>query len=458
MHPGLRLVRLALMLAACAAAHGETIHWTATLEFGPVKFRLALHLISGPDGHPSAMVDSIDQSAFDLQAVRLRVSGRELRFQVPRLRGRFTGTFSADGSAIEGVWTERRGALPVHFRRGSIRPQEPSPPFPYTSEEVVCRNGHLRLAGTLTVPRAGGPHPAVVLIAGSGPQDRNGSSSGHRPFLVWADFLTRRGFAVLRLDDRGVGGSTGSLLDSTDEDFAGDELAAVDLLKGRREIDPRRIGLLGHSEGAAVATLAGARSRDIAFLVLLAGSAIPGERVLYAQAERISRAMGIPEDVVKKNLEVQAKLFAIARTASGGAEARKRMRTILASETSQLDPASAAVVRGQAGGQIATAASRWFRFVLDYDPAPALGRVECPVLALYGSLDLQVPADLNEPAMEAALARNRYRRVVTIPGLNHLLQNAATGSPLEYAQIEETVAPQALEVVGGWLATIPGSR
>jgi uncharacterized protein len=444
-----------LLLFAAGAAWTQTGDWIANIDVGLTKLRLALHLAARADGSFTGALDSIDQDAFGLPLAGLRVRGHALEFEVPKMGGRFWGDAAEDGTAIAGQWRQRGGKMPIRFERGNIRPQEPSPPFPYQQENVLVRNGPIRLAGTLTLPRTAGPHPAVLLITGSGPQDRNETTSGHRPFLVWADFLTRRGFAVLRMDDRGVGGSSGKLLDSTDEEFADDALRAVAYLKTRQEIDPRRIGLVGHSEGGAVAPLAAARSSgksgDIAFLVLLAGPAIPGREVLAAQDERISRAMGLPEQVARRNREIQTQLFTAAQNERDPAAARKRMEAELAWALINLSPEEAALIRAQVGGQMKMATSRWFRFVWNYDPRPALRKVACPVLALYGDLDLQVPADLNAPAMEQALAGNPKHRVVTIPGVNHLFQNAVTGSPVEYARIEETVAASVLDIVADWL-------
>jgi pimeloyl-ACP methyl ester carboxylesterase len=446
-----KCIALAVLLAAANNGPAQTGDWTATADFGLVKLRLALHLQSRPDDSWSATADSIDQDAFGLTVSHLRHHGSDWAFEVPRLGGRFAGTISEDGSAMEGRWTQHGGSFPLRFERGNIRPQETAPPYPYAQEEVAYRNGRVRLAGTLTLPPGAGTHPAVLLITGSGPQDRNDTVSGHRPFLVWADFLTRHGFAVLRVDDRGVGGSTGKLLDSTDEDFAADALAGVEFLKRRAEVDPKRIGLMGHSEGAVVAPMAAVRGQGIAFLVLLAGPAVPGDRILEAQSRGVEKAMGIPDEVAGANRQIQTEVFAIARAEPDGAAARSRMKSLLASETARLSPEAAAVIRGQVGSQIRMASSRWFRFVLNYDPGPTLGRVTCPVLALYGSLDLQVPAALNAPEMERLLAGNANHQVTTLPDLNHMFQKATTGSPLEYSQIEETVAPEVLKLVGEWM-------
>jgi len=361
-------------------------------------------------------------------------------FEVPRLSGKFAGTMAGCVKRIAGEWTQRDGVLPLTFERGTLRPQEPRPPYSYDSEEVVIPSGVIRLAGTLTLPRLPGPHPAVVLISGSGPQDRDYAVSGHRPFLVWADYLTRHGFAVLRSDDRGVGGSGGKLLESTDEDFARDVLAQVDWLKRRQDINGTSVGLLGHSEGAAVASIAASRSRDVAFAVLLAGPALSGERILFAQAERVGRAMGVPATIADVHREALQKLVTMTRAGAS----RRDMQLALSRDIARLSNEQAAVLKGQLGGQVDVAASRWFRFLLDFDPRPTLERITCPVLALYGDLDVQVPADLNADPMKAALQSGR---VEVLAGLNHMFQNATTGSPLEYSAIEETVAPEALERV-----------
>ena len=442
------LIRVSLLTLVAVNAFAQAGDWVATVAFEPDKLHLALHVTP----HFTAMADSVDQDLFSLPVTRFKVQGRQISFAIPRLSGRFSGTFAEN--AIDGRWIQHQGGFPMRFERGNLRPQEPAPPYPYDEQKLVCHNGAIRLAGTLTSPRDAAPHPAVVLLTGSGPQDRNDTVSGHRPFLVWADYLTRRGFAVLRMDDRGVGGSSGKLLDSTDEDFAADALAAVDFLSRRRDIDPRRIGLLGHSEGAVVAAIAAARSMDIAFVVLLAGPALPGDQILAAQSERIARVMGIPDDVERKNREIQQQLFTIVRRDPPAPAARREMESLLSQSTASATPEQAAVIRGQIGSQISTAASRWFRFVLSYDPAVALAKLACPVLALYGSLDLQVPPELNVPAMKAALAGNQLDEIAVIPELNHMLQHAGTGSPVEYTQIEETVAPEVLKRVGDWMAAI----
>lgn len=333
------------------------------------------------------------------------------------------------------------------------RPQEPGKPYPYREEEVVYENkkAGVKLAGTLTVPSAGGTFPAVLLITGSGPQDRNATVAGHRPFLVLADYLTRRGIAVLRMDDRGVGGSTGSVMESTTADFAEDALLGVEYLKARKEVNPRQIGLIGHSEGGAVAPLAASRSTSVAFMVLMAAPGLLGEKLAHLQRGSIARASGIPEEKIARTRAVDQKMYAVLRSEKENAAAEKKLREIAGQAMSEAAGVriSGAVVEAQFKMML----SPWYRFFLAYDPAPALRKVKCPVLALTGERDLQVPPNENLPLIAKALAagRNSDFTIMKLPRLNHLFQSCQTGTYSEYPKIEETIAPIVLETIGDWI-------
>ncbi len=324
------------------------------------------------------------------------------------------------------------------------RPQEPKPPFPYRSEDVAIVNaaGKAVLAGTVTIPEGKGPFPAVVLISGSGLQNRDEELMGHKPFLVLADYLTRHGIAVLRYDDRGFGKSTGDAAAATSEDFAGDALAAWQVLRARPEIDPRRVGLLGHSEGGLIAPLLASRTPGVAFVVMLAGPGVTGEAVMLAQGVAILKANGAPDSAIATNTSLQRQVFAILREESDQARIVERLSAIPVPGPKE---ASAALVK--------QSSSPWLRFFVRYDPAPALAKLTCPVLALGGELDLQVLADQNLPAIEAALKRggNKDYTVLRLPGLNHLFQTCKTGTPAEYAKIEETMSPVALDMIATWI-------
>jgi fermentation-respiration switch protein FrsA (DUF1100 family) len=350
---------------------------------------------------------------------------------------------------------------------GQSRPQEPKPPYPYDEQEVVYQNKKdgLQLAGTLTLPRSKGPFPAVLLITGSGQQDRNETVFDHKPFLVLADHLTRLGIAALRVDDRGVGKSTGRFIEATSEDFATDALAGVEYLKTRKEIDPRRIGLIGHSEGGLIAPLVAARSTDIAFIVMMAGPGLTGEQILYRQTALVCKSAGMSDDLIAQTRAAQDRVFAILKQEKDNVVAEKRIleeadafrevaakaRADATDEHKKEISIIAAAIEGQAQSKLVV--SPWFRFFLTYDPRPTLMKVRCPVLAIIGEKDLQVPAEENLAAIRLALEAggNKDHTVLALPDLNHLFQTCRTGAISEYAQIEETISPAALDTISKWI-------
>lgn len=330
---------------------------------------------------------------------------------------------------------------------GQKRPQDPIKPYPYREEEISYESKEpgIKLAGSLTLPDSGGPFPAVLLISGSGAQNRNEEIMGHKPFLVLADHLTRQGVAVLRVDDRGIGGSSRGPSDVTSLDFAQDVIGGVSFLKSHEEINPGQIGLIGHSEGGIIAPMVAARSPDVAFIVLMAGTGVRGEDVLTRQAELLMRANGASEELIQANIKSQKILFDIMKSTPDNEEAEKQAREAL----SKINP----VIRDAAYAQMKSALSAWMRFFITYDPQTALEKVQCPVLALNGEKDLQVSARQNLPEIEKALhaGGNKDFKAVELPGLNHLFQACKTGSVAEYAQIEETLSPVALELISGWI-------
>ena len=327
------------------------------------------------------------------------------------------------------------------------RPQEPAPPCPYEEEEVRYENPSARgvaLAGTLTKPRSNKPVPAVLLITGAGPQDRNETISGHKPFLVLADYLTRRGIAVLRVDDRGTGQSTGDFDTATTQDFASDAEAGVRFLMTRSEIDQAHIGLIGHGEGAIVAAMTGAQMPKVAFMVLLAGTAVPGEAVPLEQTARAQTAAGLPEDEVQADFQLGRLFYTMVREGKSEAEMHEVLARVPQEYAPFLDPWKQRIPKLE---------SPWLRFFLSYDPRSALEKVECPVLALWGAKDMQVDPEQNAPAMKSALshAHNHDVKIKILPGLNYLFQKANTGLAWEYTTIPETISPNVLEMIGDWI-------
>ena len=318
---------------------------------------------------------------------------------------------------------------------------------PYISKDVTFRNSsaNVTLAGTLTIPKSTGRFPAVLLISGSGPNARNETVAGHRIFLAIADYLTRHGIAVLRYDKRGVGKSTGNYAAATTMSFASDALAGVEFLKTVKQVESKEIGLIGHSEGAEIAPIVADRSHDVAFLVMLGGPGVPGYKIILSQLALIDRASGVKKGSVDSALALESRLLDIVRTEKDSSRAAARLREILVKEDKQ----SAAT----ADAAVSELLSSWYREFLSYDPRPALEKVTCPVLGLWGSKDLQVPPAENMPAVRRALQKggNKHFKLVEMKGLNHLFQTAKTGSPLEYGMINEAISPKALSTMTNWI-------
>ena len=319
---------------------------------------------------------------------------------------------------------------------------------PYTEEEVEYDNPNapgVTLAGTLTIPRGEKASPAVLLISGAGPHTRDEESAGHKVFAVLADYLARKGLVVLRTDDRGISKSTGNFAAATTKDFASDAEAGVRFLMTRSEVDRKHIGLMGHGEGAIVAAMAAARMPEISYIVLLSGTAMPGEQVLLTQTARAETAAGLPEDQVAADYAIGRRLYAMVRMG----RSESAMQSELAGVPPQYEVSAAAWRK-----QIPKLQTPWLRFFLSYDPATALAEVKCPVLAVWGSKDVTVDPNANAEAMKAALskAHNHDVAIKVLPGLNYLLQKADTGLAYEYGEIKETISPTALTLIGDWFA------
>jgi pimeloyl-ACP methyl ester carboxylesterase len=443
-------------------------NWQGSLKVTAFELRLAFHVTPSKEAPDTltATFDSLDQGAKGLpvDSVALAEDGTA-RFTLKKLASSYEGKLSADGTQIDGEWTQRGAKMPLVMKRVDKvaevrRPQTPVKPYPYTEIALQVENkaGDVTLAGTLTVPegKGDGPFPAAVLISGSGAQDRDETILGHKPFLVLADELTRRGIAVLRVDDRGVGGSSGKTMSSTSEDFTGDILAEVAALKARPEIDPARIGLIGHSEGGLIAPMVAARSSDVAFIVLLAGPGLPGEQLLIQQGQLIRKAEQVGDRGEQVAHDAQLRALEIIKSEPDAKVAAEKIRAIIKEALAKMSDEE----RKEAGdltaaieAQVQLGTSPWLRFFLTYDPRPALEKVRCPVLALNGEKDVQVAPRENLGAIAAALKAGGNARVQTqeLPGLNHLFQTCQTGSLTEYSRIEETIAPSALKRIGDWV-------
>ena len=429
--------------------------WTGVLDVIGAKLHVVLRVKTGPDG-TTAVLDSPDQMANGLVVSTVHHDGDKAGFQLSALGASFEGTLSADGQTLVGQWTQVGKSFPLTLTRqaGGVapqkmnRPQTPAKPYPYREAEVTFDDAtaNVKLAGTLTLPPGKGPFPAVVLVAGSGPNTRDEPVFGHRPFLVLADHLTRAGIAVLRYDKRGTGASTGDYAKATTLDFAADAQAAATYLRTRPEIDRRRVGLIGHSEGGEIAPMVAVQDPATAFIVMMAGPGVDGAAILAEQARLIAKASGMDAAKIAESGALQRQLIDIVRTEKDPDVAKPKLELAI-----NQFAAAHAVPAGMIEGQATSINTAWFRFFFSYDPAPTLAKIRCPVLALNGSLDLQVPPDQNLPVVRKALAHNRRAEVIELPGLNHLFQPAKTGAPLEYAKIETTIDPAALDTITTWI-------
>ena len=430
--------------------------WSGKLDISSTKLEIIFEVWTDENGKPVAVMDVPMQGAKDIQTTVLKAEADSLALSVPMIRGTFKGEFLND-SIIQGEWKQSGMAFPLILAKTEVatelkRPQTPKRPFPYIEEEVVYENkiAGIKLAGTFTFPQNGENLPVVILITGSGAQDRDETIFEHRPFLVIADFLTRNGFAVLRVDDRGVGGSEGKTSDATSEDFAGDVMAGVEFLKSRKEIDPSKIGLIGHSEGGLIAPMVATKSKYIAFVVLMAGPGIVGEQILYEQGKLINKAAGLTEEQAQQNQKLQEAIFNIIKTETDSAKRIDRLQSTMSNGQYYMltDEQKAAV-----DNQIKTVNNNWFKFFLNYDPYPTLVKLKCPVLAINGEKDLQVPPNENLAAIDKALTEggNKNFKTMKLPGLNHLFQTCETGAIAEYVQIEETISPTVLEILRDWI-------
>lgn len=435
--------------------------WEGALDVGGQAIRLIFD-IQEEAGALTGMTYSPDQSPLGIPISEIEVTNERIVLEIAQIGGRFEGMLAVDQSTLTGELSQRGMTLPLTLTQADpaatptdpARPQHPEPPYPYETREVTFTNetDHLTLAGTLTLPDADGPHPAVVLIGGSGPLDRDAEVFGHKLFLVLADHLTRQGIAVLRYDERGVGASEGTPWPAvTSAAFARDAAAGVRFLQAHPAIAADAIGLMGHSEGGLVAPLVHTEHTPVAFIGLLAAPSVPGDELLEEQVVAIAAAQGLPDAMVPSTRASQRALLDAAKQAPAADTARVELRTALSAQ---------GMSEAQVQAQVEQLTSPWFSFFLTHDPQPALTQLDVPVLALYGSLDLQVPPAQNAGPMQAALdaSSSAEATVEVMDGLNHLFQPATTGLPDEYVHIETTLAPAMLERLTAWIRTQVGQE
>lgn len=431
-----------------------------TLKVGGKELRLGITVQTNDEGNYTASFNSIDQGSGEINFDEVKIEGSRIYLS------------SKAGIVVEGEYNNEKTKIIADFKQGPFtfpleferveylpvysRPQEPKKPYPYVEEEIVYKNekAGIQLAGTLTLPQGEGPFPAVVLLTGSGPQNRNEELVGHKPFLVLADFLTRNGIAVLRADDRGFGASTGEFKSSTTGDFADDGLAGIEWLKTRTEIDPGTIGFIGHSEGGMMAPIAATKSTDVAFIVLLAGPGSNiGENVNYQRAT-LAKNNGASDEFVEIQRKVHQAFNEIAKKDISVEQAMQEARDFYAG-LSEAEKNKLQWNDDRINGSAGMVLDDWWRYALRYNPEETIGALDLPVLAILGEKDQQVPVALNQEELERALSRGHEKsQLVVMPGLNHLFQTCETGDISEYIKIDETMSPKVLEIIKDWIISL----
>ncbi len=449
------------MLSVTLSAQDISGAWKGVLSVGAMQLHIVFNVTKTYAGY-SATMDSPDQGAYGIPVTTTSFENNVLKFEAPNLGIQYEGTLDLSQS-ISGNFRQSGQTFPLTLSSQKQeekiqRPQEPVKPYPYLSEDIVFENKKdtIQLAGTLTLPKGAGVFPAVVLISGSGPQNRDEELMGHKPFLVWSDFLTRNGIAVLRFDDRGTAASKGNFKTATTPDFVSDVEAAVQYLKTRKEIDKKKIGLIGHSEGGIIAPMVAAGCKDVSYIVLLAGTGVPGNEILLLQQELIGRANGISEADLQKSQQINKGAFDIIIRTKDTEKRKVDLNNYLKQAFEQdttLEIPQGITKDELISKQVSQLTSPWMVYFITHDPAPVLQKVKCAVLAVNGDKDLQVPAQVNLEAIKKALDKGGNKKVTTkiFPGLNHLFQECKTGSPSEYAAIEQTISPAVLNEVTQWI-------
>jgi fermentation-respiration switch protein FrsA (DUF1100 family) len=448
--------------------------WQGAIKTSGFELQMIFTISRNTDSLFIATLDVPEQNATGIPVDKILIDSNSVHLEITPIEGVFSGNYAKDGETIDGQWSQGGMSLPLVLKRSDTkfvikRPQEPKEPFPYSVEEVVFKNtdANITLAGTFTFPQSEGTFPAVLLLSGSGPQDRDETVFGHRPFFVLADYLTRRGIAVLRVDDRGIGGSTGDFDQATAIDFTSDAIAGVNYLRNRKEINQEKIGLIGHSEGGMIAPMVAVKTPSVAFMVLIASPGLAIREMEHSERARDLKSKGAGEDLIARERILLENLFEVIMQETDSAAVKKRFDMIIRESFEGLSEKERNIIEISEQNleaciheQFIRLHSKWFRYYLTYDPGKVLENISIPVLAVNGEKDIQVPARKNLRAIKTALEAggNKDYTIKELPNLNHLLQTAETGNISEYAKIEETISPVALQVITDWILEVTASR
>ena len=433
--------------------------WTGTLTVKGMELPLVFNFTKTATGYTATM-DSPKQGAKGIPVDEVQFLNKKLTVEIKSAGIKYTGEWKNDAE-ITGTFQQGNFSAPMALSKGVveiIKPQEPSKPYPYYTEDVKFTNTveNISLAGTLSLPQKEGKFPVVLLISGSGQQNRDSEILGHKPFLVIADYLTRNGIAVLRYDDRGVGQSKGDPTMSTSADFANDARAAIEFLRTRKEINPKKIGIIGHSEGGLIAPIIAANDKNIAFLVLLAGPGVAGDVLLVDQNYEVGKLQGLNEEQLQQAKQTNQAIYNIVKAEGDLAAIKNNLTAYFQSNIDQIPEAerpSKTEIDETLKQEVDGIVTPWLRYFITYNPKENLKKVKCPVLLLNGEKDIQVTAQLNTKGITEALKEggNKKVKLQIFPGLNHLFQHCTKCTVEEYSQLDETFSAEVLKTISDWI-------
>ncbi|TRZ44319.1 alpha/beta hydrolase family protein [Robertkochia solimangrovi] len=444
-------ILLILFLSHHVSGQNITGDWYGEIQIQGLNLSIQFHISETENGFQSTM-DSPDQGATGIPVTTTTYQAPNLTLKVSSAGLEYNGVFDEQSQTINGNLTQMGNSFPLKLDRNKKekeRPQLPKAPFPYKSEDISFTNtiDGITLSGTLTIPEGKGPFPSVVLVSGSGPQNRDSEIMGHKPFWVLADHLSRNGIAVLRYDDRGTAASKGDFKTATTLDLANDAEAAFTFLLNQESSDKTRTGIIGHSEGGIIAPMIAERNDNIAFLILLAAPTLRGDKLMLLQKKKVEEKSGVNPITIEKSQEIFGGAYYKIVNATPETALADTLHTYF------MDKFEGGIPESRLNTIIAQLTSPWMVGFMKYDPEPVLEKLTLPILAIYGSNDLQVPPKPNLTIMQEALkkAGNQSATVLELRFLNHLMQESETGLPGEYGLIPQTLSPEVMNLISEWI-------
>lgn len=440
--------------------------WSGVLKTPSNKFLINMKIYSDINSSVNVKISSPKQNQFSIDVDSLSYDKNKIFFTLPKYHIKYNGEYLIDSNKITGKWNQDNFTTPLVFYRPdeigrTDRPQFPFKPYPYKSDSVFISSvDNIKLAGTLTYPDNNDrQYPAIILINGLGPHDRDESMYGHKPFLVIADYLTKKGFAVIRVDDRGIAGSTGNFSTATTKDFSDDIFSVLKFLKKNPIIDTTNIGLFGFNEGGLIAAMVASNYPDIKYLVLLSTPGVNGKKILLTQTEILQKNAGVQESEINRDLEINKKMLSVVEKYNDTTAIRQKLTQLYKNFRKTLPKEDLLRTKYSVKtfkNQLKVMTAPWFKYYLTLKPDKYFGQIKCPTLLLYGEKDLQVDPTINLEAIENAIIQGGNNNVEgkIIPNLNHLFQKCETGLPNEYLKIKETFSNDALDIIAEWIKKI----